>query len=656
MSFRPKLFLTFSVLCVSPLLILSLTSFHSGLKATNELVRGDLAVELATALREFEAIKRDREDDLIALTRSRAMLLYLRAAHRHEALLKGGANQIPSTSAPAAAATTPERNTSDQPPDTRAELGAALGINRKYYAGIGVFDPTGRPMFVDEPQSSRPEGLIVLQMKDWLLNQFQPDERVWTANPDQVLCSIARHASLGEILRCSAPVFTSDKGPSASAALVADIGLDPLISEATRSWNLPVAETARSSGAPERIIIVLDPSEHIVYHTNNALRHQVVGSSMPYFKPVAIEMMSGQSGSKVFDSSSGDQWIAAYAPVKSSNVFLSVARNYSLAASLARRNGWMLIGLSILIGLAAALLLTHYSERKTQRIERVTETVAAIARGNLEQRVEAPSSDDLRPIADSVNVMSERLREQIAKEAEAHQFQSFIKLSALLTHDLKNAIEALSLTVSNMERHFDKPEFRADALKGLTSATDKLRALVARISNPVNTLSGEFKKPRPTDLVPLIRRVLAQTTDTLSGRHEIDVQLPTSLFALADAERMEKVVENLVLNAIEAMSAEPGKLTIAGGTAEGGNVFFSVTDTGAGMTREFIQQELFRPFATTKKRGVGLGLYTCREVVRTNGGSIEVHSVEGSGTTFRVVLASAKPKSFDTERGVVATS
>jgi signal transduction histidine kinase len=66
-----------------------------------------------------------------------------------------------------------------------------------------------------------------------------------------------------------------------------------------------------------------------------------------------------------------------------------------------------------------------------------------------------------------------------------------------------------------------------------------------------------------------------------------------------------------------------------------------VADTGGGMSRHFIEERLFRPFATTKKRGVGLGLYTCREVVRANGGSIEVVSKEGAGTTFRVVLPSA---------------
>ena len=71
-------------------------------------------------------------------------------------------------------------------------------------------------------------------------------------------------------------------------------------------------------------------------------------------------------------------------------------------------------------------------------------------------------SDDLRPLADNLGLMTQQLSEKIARESETRQFQSFVRLSAILTHDLKNAIEALSLTVSNMEWHFDNQEFRAD--------------------------------------------------------------------------------------------------------------------------------------------------------------------------------------------------
>jgi signal transduction histidine kinase len=121
----------------------------------------------------------------------------------------------------------------------------------------------------------------------------------------------------------------------------------------------------------------------------------------------------------------------------------------------------------------------------------------------------------------------------------------------------------------------------------------------------------------------------------------VKLNLPESLFAVVDVERMTKVAENLIINALEAMGTKRGTLSVEAGKTDDGKPFFSVSDTGPGISQRFIQEKLFHAFATTKRTGVGLGLYTCREVVRANGGSIEVHSVEGSGTTFKVVLPSA---------------
>jgi putative PEP-CTERM system histidine kinase len=365
---------------------------------------------------------------------------------------------------------------------------------------------------------------------------------------------------------------------------------------------------------------------------------------MPFLAPVAPAITSGQTGSSFYTSSTGEKWIEAHAPLQPLSLSLLVAQNYSLAAAPVRRAGWLGIAWSLILGFAGAVLLTGLYQRKQRSLERVTRSVAAIAQGKLDQELLLRSSDDMRSLADNVNLMTERLRAQLAREAEARQFESFTKLSALLTHDLKNAIEGLSLLVGNMERHFDNPEFRADAMQALTNATDKLRRIVTRLSNPVNTLSGEFKLPRPTDLIPLLQRVLAQVVDPVRSMHEIEVRLPPSLMAMADGERIEKVMENLLLNAIEALGDRRGKLTIEAGPAADRKVFFSISDTGVGMSPEFIRERLFRPFSTTKVRGVGLGLYTCREVVRAGNGTIEVESKVGSGTTFRVVLASARIK------------
>lgn len=318
-----------------------------------------------------------------------------------------------------------------------------------------------------------------------------------------------------------------------------------------------------------------------------------------------------------------------------------VAANAELLRNEARTSGRKGFITAFLLATLSALLLTIYWQQKSRGLERVTQGVEAIARGKLDHRIELLSSDDLRPLADNVGLVTKQLRDQIAREAENRQFQSFLRLSAILTHDLKNAIEVVSLTVTNMERHYDNQEFRVDAMATLRGATENLRTLVSRLSNPVTTLSGEHKRPKPADLVPMLKRVISATAEPTHGQHLIRVMLPESLFALVDGERMNKVVENLIINALEAMGEKNGTLTIEAGETADGKPFFSVSDTGEGMSSRFIKDRLFRPFATTKRRGVGLGLYTCREVVQANGGSIEVDSNEGVGTTFRVVLPSA---------------
>jgi signal transduction histidine kinase len=129
------------------------------------------------------------------------------------------------------------------------------------------------------------------------------------------------------------------------------------------------------------------------------------------------------------------------------------------------------------------------------------------------------------------------------------------------------------------------------------------------------------------------------TAEPQRGKHKVVTRLPQSLFAFVDAGRIEEVIENLVLNALEAMDTG-GTLTIEAGETPSGAPAFSVSDTGRGMSRSFIDNRLFRPFSTTKKTGIGLGLYTCREVIKASAGTIEVDSIEGAGTTFRVVLPS----------------
>ena len=421
-------------------------------------------------------------------------------------------------------------------------------------------------------------------------NLPQPDQQVW-ASPGNT--SSERPGTTPGTLIYSAPINDGKTGTNLGA-VVGVLDLQRVFTTAARSLK------SRSSK-----VVVTDSTGKMIY-----------GNTLP-------------------DST----YQTATAPIPGLGVTATVARQRSDFISSAHRRGIAGLVVALLTAAAAAWLLERHVNKRSRGMARVSEDLSAIAKGELDRRIILQSSDDARVIADNINVVTEQLREKIAREQESRQLESFVRFSAMLTHDLKNAIEGLSLTVANMEHHFDNPQFRADAMKGLTSATDKLRALVARLARPVTSLSGEHKRPAKVDLVPMLQRVIAMNAEPLRSKHKIVTRLPQSVYALVDAARIEEVMENLVINALEAMD-KGGTLTIEAGYTPGGAPTFSVADTGNGMSRTFIETRLYRPFSTTKKTGIGLGLYTCREVIQASAGTIDVESVEGAGTTFRVVLPS----------------
>ena len=599
MNIRPKLFLTFVAFCVTPLLVLSAFNFFHGLRGTRTLLSKTLELESSEMTHHCETLINQREGELKVLA-SGPFSQYTRTDGSE------GFDQV-------------KASVESLPPE---------------YAALACFDANQRQLLLAEKTLDS----WTYRTKDFLPEYQEPVRFVWDTSDKTpgLRHSIVQHPRLGQVWRSTVPIFLSAEQTASAqrGGLVADIKLGQVFATLDRPGTAPASE-------PQRQLVVLDAAGRIVYYANEAFRNHEVASALPGFAPIAAAMITGASGTGEFQSANGETWMVSYRPVFP-GLSLAVSRNYSLASRPAIHAGWLGVALALVLGSLTAGIIAWLYQRRSQSLDRVTESVAAIAHGKLDEELLLASRDDMRGLADNVNLMTERLREQLAHEAETRQLDSFVKLSAMLAHDLKNAIEGLSLMVHNMERHFDNPTFRAEAMQALTASTEKLRNLVTRLSNPVNTLSGEFKVPYPTDLVPPLRRVVSQIAEPLRHQHEIDIQLPDSLFALVDGERIEKVMENLVLNAVEAMTNQRGKLTVTAGQEEPGKVFFSVADTGPGMSPEFLQQRLFRPFATTKARGVGLGLYTCREVVKANKGVIEVDSKLGSGTTFRVVLASAQ--------------
>lgn len=238
--------------------------------------------------------------------------------------------------------------------------------------------------------------------------------------------------------------------------------------------------------------------------------------------------------------------------------------------------------------------------------------------------------DLLKCIGDQIaaGLSNLRLTEELMAGKELEAFQT---MSAFFVHDLKNAASSLSLMLQNLPVHFDDPAFREDALRGIGKTVARINQLIERLSVLRHSLE---LKPTDADLNQLVTEALT----SLNGVAGVEIvkQLNPLPSIAVDPELLQSVVTNLLLNAHDAVGGQ-GTIRVATHQVDGRAVL-SVSDSGCGMSPAFMKDSLFRPFQTTKKKGLGIGMFQSRMIVEAHRGTMQVESEPGKGTTFRVLL------------------
>ncbi len=243
---------------------------------------------------------------------------------------------------------------------------------------------------------------------------------------------------------------------------------------------------------------------------------------------------------------------------------------------------------------------------------------------------------------DLLGVVGRQLASYLAENAgqaalaEAARFDEFHRRIAFVMHDIKNLASQLGLLARNAESHADNPEFRADMLVTLRNSTDKLNALVSRLSRYG---PGVIEPVAPVGANAIVRSVMAQ----LKARHGITLIEHSQCQILANGDKLEQVLLHLVQNAIDVSPPEVPVLLSVGSDRINGLI--DVVDCGPGMSVDFVRNRLFRPFDSTKPGGFGIGAYEARELVRAMGGKLKVDTREGLGARFTVVLPLAHQNS-----------
>jgi two-component system, NtrC family, nitrogen regulation sensor histidine kinase NtrY len=303
-------------------------------------------------------------------------------------------------------------------------------------------------------------------------------------------------------------------------------------------------------------------------------------------------------------------------------------------------------GAGILLGVA---LSGWTAARVTQPVEQLAAAARQVAAGNWNVRVEARSKDELGELARAFNQMTRQLLEQRDRLVQTERVAAWRELARRLAHELKNPLFPLQITVENLlrAREVDPGEFD-EVLR------ESSRTLLAELAN-MKTIIGRFsdfaKMPTPqlqtVNTNEVVRGALeifaAQLNDSGNPPINTQINLDETLGAIqADPDLLHRAVQNLILNALDAMPAG-GTLTVRTKASMTG-ARLEVSDTGKGLTKEECER-LFTPYYTTKQHGTGLGLAIVQSVVSDHGGRISVQSEPERGTTFMIELLEQPPQS-----------
>ncbi len=290
------------------------------------------------------------------------------------------------------------------------------------------------------------------------------------------------------------------------------------------------------------------------------------------------------------------------------------------------------LAVAVLVGAVFAGLFSWWLSRKISHpVSALAGAADEIAAGNYAVRVPA------RGGGDEISHLSERFNEMAARLAATEERERQFLMS--VSHELRTPLTAIKGHVDAIrDGLFDDPQLERASLDVVASETIRLERLVGDVLDLAKLNAHRFTVyPQEVDTGSLVERAHASFGEE-ARRREIDFVLDEDVDAptiVTDGDRVLQVITNLLANAFR-WTPDGGTVSLSRHTL-GGSVRIAVTDTGPGIQPEE-QERIFVPFISRDNHGTGLGLPIARELAHALGGSLELSSTVGAGSTFTLVL------------------
>ncbi len=306
----------------------------------------------------------------------------------------------------------------------------------------------------------------------------------------------------------------------------------------------------------------------------------------------------------------------------------------------ATTNTYTLVTLVWLIAFASVSLFV-LEKAFLSRVTKLNGAVTEIALNeDLNQRItldhkkhEDKSGDEISLLARSINHMLEKIQSVTNNLNKAQRFAAIGEFSVMIAHDLRNPLQGITIATKYLSREKTNIE---DKKTRILNIIDSDVEYCEKIVSDLLDYSREIKiVPSRTNVHSILVSTLSHvqvpdniTINDLTQQHD-NVEL------VVDAEKMVRVFDNLVKNALDVM-ADVGSLTVRTEIVEN-KMRIIFEDTGKGISKENIEK-MFTPLFTTKAKGMGFGLAICKRIVEAHKGTITVESVLNKGTKFSVEL------------------
>ena len=293
---------------------------------------------------------------------------------------------------------------------------------------------------------------------------------------------------------------------------------------------------------------------------------------------------------------------------------------------------------ALLFILGGAALGYSMAERISDPVNRLTRATRRIARGDLDARIAATSSDELRKLVEAFNSMAADLQRQRGELERTHRLEAWAEMARQVAHEIKNPLTPIQLNAEHLRRvHSDRGEPLGGVVQECVATILTQVKLLRQISSEFSSFaSSPTAKRSNVDMTTVLHEVLDPYRQGLEDRIRLDIDLPATLPPVSiDRTLVSRALVNIVENALHAMPGK-GALTVRA-THNGHAVRILVTDTGVGMDAEALARA-FEPYFSTKAAGTGLGLPIAKRNVELSGGTISISSEREKGTTVEMTL------------------